>query len=189
VRRQTHDVGLATRWVASPLDVDPCQLPAKFALPLRGRTGRSSVGRDTVLVSCDCVALERDGRIEAHEIDDFLGVSVRIDGGDDFWAVSINLHHDDPDLCIPLHVAFDMDEVGARWQSWAQRLGLPLLLPGEDGTWREAVKRLGKVAVKNPHKRRGGVSSERRSRTSATRKTGEIGELRVLKGEEIIARR
>ena len=188
MRRQTHDVGLATRWVANPLDIDPCQLPAKFALPLRGRPGNPSRDRDTVLVSCDCVALERDGRIETHEISDFTGVAVHIDGGDDFWAVSINLHHDDPDLCIPLHVAYDMDEVGARWQSWARTLGLPLLLPDEDGTWREAVTRLGKVAVKAPLARRGGVLGERRSAMTATRRMGAYGLSRALAGEEITAR-
>ncbi len=188
MRRQTHDVGLATRWVASPLDVDPCQLPAKFALPLRGRSNTPSPSRDTVLVSCDCVALERNGRIEAHEIDDFAGVSVRIDGSEDFWAVSINLQHDDPDLCIPLHVAFDLDEVGARWQSWAKTLGLPLLLPSEDGTWREAITRLGKVAVKAPLKRRS-TASQRRSSISATRTMGAVGERSVARGREIIARR
>ena len=190
MRRQTHDVGLATRWVASPLDVDPRMLPAQVALPVRGRPGRPARDRDTVLISCDCIALERNGQIETHEIEDFSGVSVRMEGSElGSYAVSINLHHEDPDLCIPLHVAYDMDEAGARWQSWARTLGLPLLLPSEDGGWREPFARLGKVTVKTPWAREARLAlANRRSAFSSRRAMGERGAQPLRGGREIIAR-
>ena len=172
------------------MDIDPGQLPARVALPVRGRPGRPARSSDNILISCDCIALERDGRIEAHEIADFSGVAVRIDGSEHgFWAVSINLHHENPDLCIPLHVAYDMYEVGARWQSWAQVFGLPLLLPAEDGTWREPFDRLGKVAVRRPWGRSTrGVLKTRRSRFAASRAMGMPGPMPVYRGDELIAR-
>ncbi len=173
------------------MDVDPIHLPAKFALPVRGRDNRPANERDYVLIATDCVALERDGNIESHEINEFSGVAIRVEKGrSGVAAVSINLHHDNPNLCVPLHNAFDMGWVGERCQSWARALGLPLPLPCDDETWRDPFTRPSKVMT-GPSWECGPRLSlkDRRSVTAYLRNVGSLQGMRIFRGQEIIARR
>lgn len=197
MRRQTNPQGLAARWSVHPLDVDPFQLPARFVLAVCDTSGRLPEARDLISISRDEVAVERDipGRSTSREIlrtEAFSGVAVRMavreDDGRRF-AISVNLHHDDPRLCIPLHVSFAMDDAGARWQSWARALRLPLLLPAADGGWREPVARLGRLNVGPPLARSHRlVLAARRSLTASLRSVGKASNLGPIHGAEIIAR-
>lgn len=197
MRRQTKPQGLADRWTVRPLDIDPFQLPARFALPVQSITGLRAAARDHIRIDANSVAVERAAgegpmSVERHSFDAFSGIAIRMDGAsgtDADFAISVNLHHDDPDLCIPLHVAFDMDDAGARWQSWARALNLPLLLPAADGGWREPAEAPGKLTLKRaiPRAPRRALA-KRRSRMSAVREAGQSGPTATLSGAEIIAR-
>ena len=197
MRRQTQSQGLAARWQAKPLDINPFQLPARFALNVRGKTGGLLPTRDHVTIQPHRVAIEREilgARVNGaeHRVEQFSGVAIRIDtlGDDeDSFAVSVNLHHEDPELCIPLHIAFDMNDASARWQAWGRALRLPLLLPAQGGGWREPVERLGALIVDRAFKRGGRLSlKDRRSFMAATRGMGHHGPLASYAAQEIIAR-
>lgn len=201
MRRQSKPQGLAARWPVRPLDVDPFHLPARYALPVcsaaGGQADRQAGGQDNILITRDRVAVERTAagaRLEATscEVGEFEGVAIRIDRageGAQAFVISVNLHHDEPDLCLPLHVAFDMYDVGARWQSWGRALALPLLLPSPDGGWREPDETPGRLFTRAPSPRHPRLLlAGRRSRMSAVREVGRLDQSTVFAGAEIIAR-
>ena len=161
MRRQTQPHGLAARWRMSELDLDPYALPVRYALTVMS-------DEDHARDACDFVEINRGAITVEHQVsgdssvkrtlslEDFLGIAIRIeslDDGHDGFAISVNLHHPDPKLCFPLFMSYDMDDVGARWQSWGNALGLMLLLPALDGSWREPIERFGKLKVNPPHVR------------------------------------
>ena len=180
------------------MDVDPFQLPARFSLPVKSVAGKLIRARDRIRIENGTIAVEREafGRrtvVREFQSRDFAGVAIRaalIGENEDRFAVSVNLHHSDPDYCIPLHMAFDTNDVNARWQSWARALGLPLLMPAPDGGWREPVARLGRLTVGRPLGRETRKAlAGRRSCMSAFRDTtGQTGGMPVHQGAEIIAR-
>ena len=45
-------------------------------------------------------------------------------------TVSLELLHHDRELCIPLLLATDMNDIAADWHSWSRLMGLPMLLVG-----------------------------------------------------------
>ncbi len=197
MRRQTKPQGLAARWPVHALDIDPTRLPARFSLPVKTVSGTMLRARDRIEVNPGAIAVEREvpgGRSvrQTIRLQDFSGVAIRaelVGEHEDQFAISVNLHHRDPALCIPLHVSFDTSDVNARWQSWGRALGLPLLLPGGDSSWREPVQRLGKLAVNSPCARAPRrLMTGRKSAMSSVRETGQSGAQPVHQGAEIIAR-
>lgn len=197
MRRQTNPQGLASRWPVRPMDIDPFQLPAKFSLPVNSVSGKLSRARDRVEIENGSITVEREviGTRSVREqvsLEHFSGVAIRaelIGENEDVFAVSVNLHHEDPELCIPLHMSFDMDDVNARWQSWGRALRLPLLLPTPDGSWSEPFERIGKLVVKPAylrHPRK--MLQHRRSCISAFRETGDQKQMPIVSGLEILAR-
>ncbi|MGI9382472.1 MAG: DUF6101 family protein [Methyloligellaceae bacterium] len=197
MRRQTQPQGLAARWHVRPLDIDPFRLPVEFALDVVGASGHPARVRDHITISRTMVSVKRVFRggpvaFESLALEEFAGVTVRFeacgDGAGEF-VVSINLHHHDPRLCIPLHMSFDMDDVGARCQSWARALRLPLLLPALDGSWREAEPRLGRLVVGHPCFRDARLPLRaRRSQMASLREVGVWQVPKRFEGAEIIAR-
>lgn len=192
--RQAKPQGLAERWLAHDLDVDPSHLPARFALPVGDADGRSAGAQDTITIGRDAVAVEHGERANRQivPIGDFEGVAVRLDrlphDGSSF-VISVNLQHDNPDLCVPVHIAFDMTVVTARWQDWGRALRLPLLLPAGDGGWQEPTEYPGKLVVRRPSPRSARAALRgRRSLFSAVREVGHWGPAPILCGTEIIAR-
>lgn len=197
MRRQTQSQGLAARWQPVPLDVNPFQLPARFNLSVESSTGATLTDWDHIIVRQGSITIERDvpgvGYCrEEHAIETFSGVAIRIDTTDsspEGFVVSVNLHHDDPELCIPLHMAFDMNDASAHWQSWSRILGLPLLLAASDGKWREPIERLGKLAVQDAFGRNPRLClRQRRSLVSSTRGKTAGRNRDPLRSREIIAR-
>lgn len=197
MRRQTQPHGLAARWPMRPMDLDPTRLPVRYSLPVDSVPDRARTARDLVEIRPGSIAVKHEvagvpGACRDLPLEDFSGVAIRIEALDEEFgefAVSINLHHPDPKLCFPLHMSCEMSEVGARWQSWARALNLPLLLPDPDGGWRQSIERLGKLSVNSPHKRpvRLGLAS-RRSEISAVREVGDLTRMRTVAGREIVAR-
>ena len=197
MKRQTKPQGLASRWPVRPMDIDPFHLPAEFSLPVNSVSGKLLRAQDRVEIENGFVTVEREvmGTRSVRKqvsLEDFSGVAIRaelIGENEDVFAVSVNLHHEDPDLCIPLHISFDMNDVNARWQSWGRALRLPLLLPTPDGTWCEPFERLGRLTVKPAYVRQPRkMLQQRRSCFSTFRETGEQKRMAAISGAEIVAR-
>jgi hypothetical protein len=179
------------------MDVDPFRLPAQFSLPVHSAAGRLLRLRDRIRIEPAAVSIDREvmGVRTAKKLvalSEFSGVAIRaalVGENEDRFAISVNLHHEDPALCVPLHMAFDTDEANARWQSWARALRLPLLMPAPEGGWREPVQRLGKITVNPPCRRDPRrMLAARRSAMSSIRDTGVAREAPVVSGVEIVAR-
>ena len=106
-------------------------------------------------------------------------------------AVAIVLAHDDPALTLPLAVTDEADEAFAEWHSWAEALGLPLLVEDRVG-FRKASPLLGELAACRPRPRRRRRSSLKARRPSILlrRMVGRMTDATpVHQGErEIIAR-
>lgn len=197
MRRQTKPQGLAARWSACPLDVDPYHLPARYTLPVSSAAGGPAVTQDNILITPQAVAVGQEHlgtktHVQETAVEEFSGIAIRVDrlgNGPQAFVISVNLHHDEPDLCIPVHMAFDMTGACERWQSWGRALKLPLLLPTPDGGWREPDEVPGKLIIRAPYRRHSRlVLKKRRSLMSAVRETGRFDGFEVIAGTEIIAR-
>lgn len=197
MRRQTKPQGLASRWPVRSMDIDPFQLPVNFSLPVNSVSGKPFRAQDRVEIENGFITVERtvqgDGPVrEQVSLEEFSGVAIRAEftgENKDVFTVSVNLHHEDPELCIPLYISFDMNDVNARWQNWGRALKLPLLVLNPDGTWRTPLAQLGRLAVKPAYLRSARkMLGQRRSCMSIFRETGEPGRMPVLSGAEIVAR-
>jgi hypothetical protein len=120
----------------------------------------------------------------------FAGVAARaIEDDEGNVTVTLELHHADPMLSVPLLVAADLDDVAADWRAWAEIFDLPMLLIECDGVARTLEESL-TTAARNAAtlaRRQGRPTHSRRPRFLARRKTGELGLRLVVDGEEIIA--
>ena len=104
-------------------------------------------------------------------------------------TATLELYHADPQLCIPLLVAENLDDIAADWRGWSNACGLPMLLVEADGIARPLEDSVGKVKADAPIERRKGRSApKRRARFLARRREGDLGLRLVVMGEEIIAR-
>ncbi len=119
----------------------------------------------------------------------FAGVAARAmeDGGGKV-TVTLELHHADPKLCVPLLVACDLFDVAADWRGWSELFGIPMLMVEADGTVTPLEESLGKVRASEPIERRRKAHRGRRPRFLARRKPGGLGMRLRIDGEEIIAR-
>lgn len=120
----------------------------------------------------------------------FSGVAARaMEDGEGQVTVTLELHHRDPKLCVPLLVASDLYDVAADWRGWSELFSLPMLMIEADGSVAPLEETLGKVRASQPlGRRRGGSQKGRRPRFLARRKPGGLGVRMIVAGEEIIAR-
>jgi hypothetical protein len=123
----------------------------------------------------------------------FSGVAIRVRQaeGDLPACVAVVLEHKDPALALTLFVSAEASDAFAEWRSWANVLGLPLLVEDE-GVLREPFERMGGVLISRPRvrRRRHNAIKRRRPTMSLRRRAGKITEATpVHRGErEIIAR-
>lgn len=121
----------------------------------------------------------------------FQGVAARaIEDDENNVTVTLELHHADPMLSVPLLVAQDLEDVAADWRAWADAYRLPMLLIESDGVARTLEESL-TTATRNAAsitRRKGRPTHTRRPRFLARRKVGQLGLRLVIDGEEIIAR-
>lgn len=179
-------------WAGSVLRLDPNHLPQQVSYSARSSSGeiaitldrRGAVLRRALPTSGLPVSVALPARV-------FSGVAARaIDHGDGEVTVTLELHHADPELCVPLLVAHDLDDIAADWRSWAQSYRLPMLMVEADGVARPLDRNLGPLGVERPRpRRRYSFFADRRPRFLVRRRIGSLGVARlVINGAEIIAR-
>lgn len=154
--------------------------------------------------SGNCLTLDRQGAVMKRRLATsgldlsialptrcFKGVAARaIEHEDGSYTVSLELLHHDPELCVTLLVADDLDDIAADWHAWSRMMRLPMLIVGEaDEAW-PIQRQLGAIMVETPHQRRKRHATlKHRPWFLRRRKPGAIGPVVKISGEELIARR
>ena len=105
-------------------------------------------------------------------------------------TVTLELHHTDAALCVPLLVAHNLDDIAADWRSWAEHYALPMLMVEADGVARPLDDgSADQPANGQARRRRHSQIADRRPRFLVRRSTGKLGIRMRIEGREIIARR
>ena len=178
-------------WAGSTLRLDPKRFPQQVTYALREAEGDVTITIDQRgAVLRKILPQSRLPLSIALPAKAFKGVAARaIDHGNGLVTVTLELHHDDPDLCIPLLVAHDLDDIAADWRSWAEAFGIPMLMVEADGVARELGAHFQPETARiAPPRRRHSFFAARRPRFPMRRKTGSLGVSMTIKGREIIAR-
>lgn len=120
----------------------------------------------------------------------FKGVAARVvELEDGSHHVTLELHHKDPQLCVPLLVSDNLDDIAADWHSWSRLMKLPMLIIGADEIAQPVRDTLGMVMVEAPIERRKRLRMiKHRTWFARRRKVGQVGEVEKLNAREIIAR-
>lgn len=174
-------------WAGFELRLDPGNFPQRVSYAGRDEKsevivsldGRGAVMKKTLGKSGLPLSIALPARA-------FAGVAARaIDHGDDTVTVTLELHHSDPGLCIPLLVAHDLADIAADWRMWSSIYGIPMLMVEADGVARPLDI---EMPVAPSTRRRGKAAAHRRPRFLMRRKAGSMGMRMKFKGREIIAR-
>jgi hypothetical protein len=175
-------------WASDNMRLDPFHLPAAvthtsrdergdvhFTIDKRGAVIRRWLERSGLPIT---VALPAKA---------FQGVAARaMEDDTGHVTVTLELHHNDPQLSVPLLVAHDLDDVAADWR---EAYRLPMLLVESDGVARTLEDSIGgSTNGEAKPRRKRATSAPRRPRFLARRKIGNLGLRLVVDGEEIIAR-
>ena len=120
----------------------------------------------------------------------FKGVAARtIDCGNGKTIFTLELHHQDRDLCLPVLVADDLNDIAADWHAWSRLMHLPMLLVDENNMAIPMRQQLGQLIVETPIERRKRLGmTKNRTWFARRRKTGSVGSVEKISAAEIIAR-
>jgi hypothetical protein len=183
---------LKPAWAGATLRLDPTRFPQQITYALRDTSENVTITideRGAVLRK----KLEESGLPLSFALPAraFRGVAARaIDHGNGEVTVTLELHHDDPELCIPLLVAHDLCDIAADWRSWSEAFRIPMLMVEADGVARPLERHLGDIRTQSAKpRRRHSYFAERRPRFLVRRTTGSLGVVMKIEGKEIIARR
>lgn len=121
----------------------------------------------------------------------FKGVAARASEDENgLMTVTLELLHHDPELCVPLLHANDMDDIAADWHSWSRLMKLPMLVVDLENNPTAVTKQLGVLMVEDPIERRKRITTVRhRPNFMRRRKMGVVGKVQKLTAAELIARR
>lgn len=104
-------------------------------------------------------------------------------------TVTLELLHHDPELCIPLLLSHNLDDVAADWHSWSRLMGIPMLVIGDDGEPSPVQRLLGDIMIEDPVERRKRITTARyRPNFLRRRKPGTVGKVERISAAELIAR-
>jgi Family of unknown function (DUF6101) len=177
------------------LRLDPTALPAHYM----AQDGSADGQIRNIELDRDRVVLRRAVRGIAMKVgvpvNEFRGVVLRIlpPQNDQPAMVAVMLEHRDDALNIPLYMATeDGSEAVAEWKIWGRVLGVPLLVPDDDGALREMFAPIDPAGAARSTARRlrRGAIRWRRPARAMRRKTGKLSPTaNVYRGErELIAR-
>ncbi|WP_019997063.1 DUF6101 family protein [Aureimonas ureilytica] len=186
----TNPTSVKPEWANMPIRLDPTQVDRK-------QTFQTFEGDETITYRVD-----HRGAVIRRKLDlsgipvaialaprSFKGVAARaMEDGEGEVTVTLELHHENPKLSVPLLVACDLFDVAADWRSWSELFDLPMLMVESDGRVTALEETFGKLRTAEPSTRRRSSHRGRRPRFLARRKPGGLGMRMVLAGEEIIAR-
>ncbi|ACM35681.1 MULTISPECIES: DUF6101 family protein [Rhizobium/Agrobacterium group] len=184
-------------WAGATFRLEPSRFPQHVTYTLRDASGPGASGNVSVTLDergavlrkiLPASGLPMSFALPARA---FKGIAARaIDHGNGEVTVTLELHHADPDLCIPLLVAHDLCDIAADWRSWAETFRIPMLMVEADGVARPLEEHLGELRAEPPRsRRRHSYFAERRPRFLVRRTTGSLGVAMKISGKEIIARR
>lgn len=143
--------------------LDPFALPLRFAAhdaAADGRVRQVELHRERVIVRRSLAGMRMAVNLP---VSAFAGVGLQVTLGTQGAQARVVLAHKDPGLALPLFISQQADDALAEWRSWANVLGLPLLVEDE-GVWRELFARMGGVRVEAPRPRRRRRSGLKRRR-------------------------
>lgn len=120
----------------------------------------------------------------------FKGVAARVRcDGEGNETVTLELHHHDPALSVPLLVADNLDDIAADWHAWSRLMRLPMLIVDASELAQPVREALGMVMVEDPINRRKRITRRpHRPFFLSRRKPGAVGAVERLSAAEIIAR-
>jgi hypothetical protein len=173
-------------WACDRMRLDPYRLPHRLTLEQYATTwtiDRQGAVMKAMLGSGLPVSIALPAK-------SFKGVAARaLEQADGSVTVTLELHHHDPALCVPLLVADNLEDVAADWHSWCRLMSLPMLIVGDGGKASPVRARLGELMVDPCFDRRKRFGSlKHRPWFLRRRKPGVIGPVVRITGEEIIAR-
>lgn len=186
----TNPTSLKPEWASMPIRLDP-------ALAGRKQTFEIQEGEETITYRVDRRGAVIRRKLEMSGIPvaialaprSFRGIAARaMEDAEGEVTVTLELHHENPKLSVPLLVACDLYDVAADWRSWSELFDLPMLMVESDGRVTALEETFGKLRKGEPASRRRSSHRGRRPRFLARRKPGGLGVRMVLAGEEIIAR-
>lgn len=175
-------------WAGKDFRLDPWRLPmrvqtagaeaATFTIDRQGATVRRQL-------SC---GLRLSMALPARA---FAGIAARaVETRDGTCRVSLELHHADPELCVPLLASGELDDIAADWHAWSRLMKLPMLIVDQKNLAQPVTDYLGLMMVRPPIARRKRVTSlKRRPWFLRRRKPGKVGEVVRITGRELVARR
>ncbi|WP_062011297.1 DUF6101 family protein [Aureimonas sp. AU4] len=186
----THPQAVKPEWANDPIRLDPALVDRKQTLEMvdGGEVVSYRVDRRGAVVRRK---LEQSGIPVAVALSPraFRGVAARaMEDGEGRVTVTLELHHENSKLSVPLLVASDLYDVAADWRGWAELFGLPMLMVEADGSVTALEESFGQLRSGTSSRRRGNSHRGRRPRFLARRKPGGLGMRLVVSGEEIIAR-
>lgn len=174
-------------WAEGGLRLDPYRLPQKISHERHGASW--SIDRHGVVLKR---RLPQSGLPVAVALPArcFKGVAARaVENADGTTTVTLELHHHDAALCVPLLVATDFDDIAADWHSWSRLMRLPMLIAGDQGEMSPVRKLLGEIMVDPTLDRRKRFGAlKHRPWFLRRRKAGMVGPVVRISGEELIAR-
>lgn len=179
-------------WAGHEFRLDPNQLPQKLSYAPRDGNQEVSITVDArgAMVKRQ---LQKSGLPVAMALPNnvFRGVAARaVDTGPESHIVTLELLHDDDELCVPLCVGHELADIARDWKIWSELLGLPMMIITADGVAQTLEENAEAAAIKmGPAKPRRHHSffAERRPRFLARRRMGTLGVRLMVDGDEIIS--
>ncbi|MEM1378073.1 MAG: DUF6101 family protein [Pseudomonadota bacterium] len=178
-------------WACTEFRLDPERLPQRLCY-----AGRADGSEVDITVHKGGATLKKQLALSGLPLNialpnkAFRGVAARAtETGPESAIITLELLHEDEDLCVPLRVGHDLGAIVKDWQLWAELLGLPMMLVDSDGIARTLDESAANVITgKSNERRHHAMFAERRPRFLARRRMGHLGVRLRVDGDEIIAR-
>lgn len=173
-------------WAGRDMRLDPLRLPQTACYASRDDHGAVTITIDrrgaVIRRQLDRAGMPASIVVPARA---FAGVAARAVTGDDGETiVTLELHHEDPALTVPLLVGRDLYEIAADWRQWSECFGLPMLLIEADGVAR-TLEESARRAVSRHEGRR--AAEQRRPGLGIRSRAASLG-LRLVIGGKTITR-
>ena len=184
-------MGAQRAWSGHEFRLDPARLPQQLSYANRNDDGETVITVDRRGATLKR-RLQKSG-LPLHialPANAFRGVAVRAtETGPETAFVTLELLHDDEELCVPLCVGQNLPAIARDWQIWSELLGLPMMMVESDGVAR-SLEETASIVLDRPSqpRRHHSMLAERRPRFLARRRLGNLGVRLTVNGDEIIAR-